>query len=152
MENVSIEDVDGDGPFAGVRPNAGGGGTADDDWEVRSVIGESEVLRIDPTTDSVCEGDIVGGTGLRGGEGRRKVGGTTLREEDSCRTACDIVHTWGCLEGATDQRRYVDNGGMEEGLNIRRGRRRWRAHECRQPVRRSSRGNRDQAGIRRPRT
>ncbi len=30
VENVSIEDVDGDGPFAGVRPKAGGGGTADD--------------------------------------------------------------------------------------------------------------------------
>jgi hypothetical protein len=27
--NVSIEDVDGDGPFAGVRPNAGGGGADD---------------------------------------------------------------------------------------------------------------------------
>ena len=77
VENVSIEDVEGEGPFAGVRPNAGGGGTADDDWEVRSVIGESEVLRIDPTTDSVCEGDI-GGTGLSGGEGRRKVGGDDI--------------------------------------------------------------------------
>jgi hypothetical protein len=55
-----------------VRPKGGGGGTADD-WEVLSVIGESGVLRIDPTTDSVCEGDLVGGvagTGVRGGEGR----------------------------------------------------------------------------------
>ena len=38
------------------------------------MIGESGVLRIDPTTDSVCEGDKVGGvagTGVRGGEGRK---------------------------------------------------------------------------------
>lgn len=58
VENVSIEDVDGDGPFASVWPPS----TADDE-EVHSVIGESEVLRIDPTTDSVCEGD---GPGPRG--------------------------------------------------------------------------------------
>ena len=30
VENVSIEDDDGDGPFADVRPNDGGGGTVDD--------------------------------------------------------------------------------------------------------------------------
>ena len=66
VENVSIEDVDGDGPFAGVQPNAGGDGTVDD-GEVLSVIGDNDVLRKDPTTDSVCEGDS---TGLRGGEGR----------------------------------------------------------------------------------
>lgn len=67
VENVSIEDVDGDGPFAGVRPKAGGVGTADD-GEVLSEIGESDLLGID---DSV-EGDIVEGirgTGLRRGEG-----------------------------------------------------------------------------------
>jgi len=76
VENVSTEDVDGEGPFVGVRPNAGGGGTAED-GEVLSVIGESDVLRIDPTTDSVCGEAKVGGergTGVRGGEGR-KLGG-----------------------------------------------------------------------------
>ena len=57
VENVSIEGVVSDGPFAGVRPNAG---------EVLSVIGDNNILRKDPTTDSVCEGD---GPGLRGGEG-----------------------------------------------------------------------------------
>jgi hypothetical protein len=80
VENVSIEDVDGDGPLAGVRPNAGGGGTADD-WEVLSVIGERRVLHIDPTTDSVCEGVIVRadmGTGLIGGEGRKRGGDTVV--------------------------------------------------------------------------
>ena len=56
VENVSIEDVDGDGPFVGVRPNTGGGGMVDN-GEVLSVIGDNDVLRIDPTTDSVCEGD-----------------------------------------------------------------------------------------------
>ena len=30
VKNVSIEDDDGDGPFADVRPNDGGGGTVDD--------------------------------------------------------------------------------------------------------------------------
>ena len=38
VENMSIEDYDGDGPFADVRPNDGGGGTVDD-GEVLSVIG-----------------------------------------------------------------------------------------------------------------
>ena len=57
VENGSIEDVVGDGPFAGVRPNAG---------EVLSVMGDNGILRKDPTTDSVCEGDS---TWLRGGEG-----------------------------------------------------------------------------------
>jgi hypothetical protein len=52
---LSIEDADGEGPFAGVWPNAGGGGAADD-GDVLSVIGESDVLCVDPTTDSVCEG------------------------------------------------------------------------------------------------
>ena len=74
MENVSIEDVDGEGPFAGVRPKAGGGGTVDD-GEVLSVIGDNDVLRKDPTTDSVCEGD---GAGLRGGEGRKVGGGDMI--------------------------------------------------------------------------
>jgi hypothetical protein len=46
VENVSIEDVDGEGPFAGVRPNAGGGGIADD-GDVLSVIVESRLLCID---------------------------------------------------------------------------------------------------------
>jgi hypothetical protein len=85
VENVSIEDVDGEGPFAGVRPKAGGGGTVDD-GEVLSVIGERFVLRKDPTTDSVCDGDIVGadwGIGLIGGEGHKFggdiVGGRGLR-------------------------------------------------------------------------
>jgi hypothetical protein len=59
VENVSIEDVYGDGLFAGVRPNAGGGCTVDH-GEVFSVIRESDVLHIDPTTDSVCKGNIVG--------------------------------------------------------------------------------------------
>jgi len=83
VENVSTEDVDGEGPFAGVRPNAGGGGTAED-GEVLSVIGESDVLRIDPTTDSVREQDKVGGecgTGVRGDAGR-KIGGVMLGEGD----------------------------------------------------------------------
>ena len=35
VENVSNDEVDGDGPFAGVRPKAGGEGTADD-WDVLS--------------------------------------------------------------------------------------------------------------------
>ena len=74
VENVSIDDVDGDGPFAGVRPNAGGGGTVDD-GEVLSVIGDNGALRKDPTTDSVCEGDC---TGLRGGEGRKVGGGDII--------------------------------------------------------------------------
>ena len=73
VENVSIEDVDGDGPFAGVWPNARGGGTVDD-REVLSVIEDNNVLRIDLTTDSVCKGDC---TGLRGGEGC-KVGGRDI--------------------------------------------------------------------------
>jgi hypothetical protein len=75
VENVSIEDVDGEGPFAGVRPNAGGGGIADD-GDVLSVIVESRLLCIDPTTDSVWEGDIVGaeGGGLIGGVGRKRGG------------------------------------------------------------------------------
>ena len=35
------------------------------------MIGESDVLRIDPTTDSVCEGDKVSGdTGPDSGEAR----------------------------------------------------------------------------------
>ena len=43
MKNLSIEDVDGDGPFAGVRPNAGGGDTVED-GEVLSVMGNNDVL------------------------------------------------------------------------------------------------------------
>ena len=73
MENASIEDVDGDGPFAAVRPNTEGGGTVDD-GEVLSVMGDNDVLRKDPTTDSVCEGE---GTGLRGDEGC-KVGDSNI--------------------------------------------------------------------------
>jgi hypothetical protein len=71
MENVSIEDVNVDGPSGGVRPKAGDEGIADDGG-VDSVIGANDILRIDPTTDFVCEGDIVstkGSTGRRGGEG-----------------------------------------------------------------------------------
>ena len=82
VEIVSVDDVDGDGPLAGVRPKAGGGGTAHD-WDVLSMRGERDVLRIDPTTDSVYEGDKVGGdagTGLRGGEGCR-VGATRWEDE-----------------------------------------------------------------------
>ena len=74
MENVSIEDVDGEGLFAGVRPTAEGGGTIDD-GEVLSVIGDNDVLRKDPTTDSFCEGE---GAGLRGGEGRKVGGGDMI--------------------------------------------------------------------------
>ncbi len=40
VEHDSIEDVDSDGPFAGVRPKARGGGTTDD-GEVLLVIGKS---------------------------------------------------------------------------------------------------------------
>lgn len=74
VEDVSIED--GDCPFAGVRPKAGSGGNV----EVFSVIWESDVLQINPTTDSVSKGDI-GSTGLRGGE-RREVGVTLWEAED----------------------------------------------------------------------
>ena len=72
VENVSIEGVEGDGPFMGVWPNTGGSGMVDD-REVLSVIGDNDVLHIDPTTDSICEGDC---TGLRGGEGCESVAGT----------------------------------------------------------------------------
>ena len=57
-----------------MRPNAGGGGTIDD-GEVLSVMGDNDILRKDPTTDSVCEGE---GTGLRGGEGRNVGGGDMI--------------------------------------------------------------------------
>lgn len=70
---MSIEDVDDEGPFAAVQPNAGCGSTADD-GDARSVSGESDILHIDPTIYSVCERDR---TGLRGSEGRN-VGGTCL--------------------------------------------------------------------------
>jgi hypothetical protein len=76
VENVSIEDVDGEGPLAGVRPNAGGGGTADD-GDVLLVIVDSRLLCIDPTIDAVWEGDIVGaegGTGPIGGVGHKRGG------------------------------------------------------------------------------
>ena len=66
IENVLIEDVDGDGLFTGMQLNTGGDGTVDD-GEVLSVIEDNNVLCKDPTTDSVCEGDS---TGLRGGEGQ----------------------------------------------------------------------------------
>ncbi len=60
-----------------MRPKAGGGGTADD-REVLSVIGESDALHIDPTTDSVCEGDEVGhGSGTVPGSGE----GCTIRSD-----------------------------------------------------------------------
>jgi hypothetical protein len=85
VEDISIEDVDGDGPFAGVRPKARGRGTVDD-GKVRSVVGESVLLRIDTVTDSVYGGDIAGadgGTKLIGGKGlkvgRDNVGGPGLR-------------------------------------------------------------------------
>ena len=48
VENVWIEDVDGNGPFAGVAECRG--------WDV---------LRKDPTTDSVCEGDGAGSEAAR---------------------------------------------------------------------------------------
>lgn len=52
VENVSVVDVDGDGPLSGVRPKAGSGGIAGEGVRL-SVIGESWVRRIEPTTDSV---------------------------------------------------------------------------------------------------
>jgi hypothetical protein len=55
VENVSIVEVDGDGPFGGLRPKAGREGTAGEGVRL-SVIVESRVWRMDPTTDSVCEG------------------------------------------------------------------------------------------------
>ena len=64
VENVSIEDVDGDGPFAGVQPNARGN-NAVDDGEVLSVIRDNDILCKDPTTDSVCEGDGTGSEEVR---------------------------------------------------------------------------------------
>ena len=45
-----------DGPFAGVQPNAGGSRTVDDGEDL-SVMGDNDVLRKEPTTDSVCEGE-----------------------------------------------------------------------------------------------
>lgn len=94
VENVSIEDVDGDGPFAGARPKAGG--TAED-GEVLSVIGESDVLRIDPTTDSVCEGDKVGrgGGNVPRGGGGCTMGGDKLGE----RRPNGMRHPYGLLSG-----------------------------------------------------
>src|ERR1700761_6105000 len=79
VENVSVDDVDGDGPFAGVPPKAGSRGTADD-WDVLSVRSDNVVPRIDSTTDSVCKGNKVCGdvgTGPRRGEGC-KVGGVMV--------------------------------------------------------------------------
>ena len=52
VENVSVVDVDGDGPLRGARPKAGSGGIAGEGVRL-SVIGESWVRRIEPTTDSV---------------------------------------------------------------------------------------------------
>jgi hypothetical protein len=51
VENVSIVDVDGDGPLKGVRPKAGSGCVGEG---VRlSLIGESWVRCMEPITDSV---------------------------------------------------------------------------------------------------
>ena len=50
-----VDDVAGGGAFTGVRPNAGGVDSADDRDDL-ALIGESEALHKDPTTDSVCEG------------------------------------------------------------------------------------------------
>jgi hypothetical protein len=52
VENVSVVDVDGDGPLSGVRPKAGSGGIAGEGVRL-SVIVERRVRRIEPTTDSV---------------------------------------------------------------------------------------------------
>ena len=85
VECVSVDDVNGGGPFAGVRAEAGGVGNADD-WNILWVIGESEVPCIDSMTDSTCKGDKgrgVAGAGLRGGKGCEvggdMVGGRGLR-------------------------------------------------------------------------
>jgi hypothetical protein len=96
VENVSIEDVDGEGPFAGVRPNASGGGIADEGEDL-SVIVESRPLCMNPTTVSVCEGDIVGAE-------------ATLWGDEDCRTVCSIhtVNLRGYFEGGADTSRYGD--------------------------------------------
>jgi hypothetical protein len=52
---LSIEDANSEGPFTGMQPNAGGRWAADN-RDVLLVIGESNVLHVDPTTDSVCKG------------------------------------------------------------------------------------------------
>ncbi len=71
VENVAMDEVDGDGPLVFVRPNAGG--TAED-GDVRSLIGESGVLRRDSMHEPDCEGgDVAEST--RGGGGRRTIGG-----------------------------------------------------------------------------
>ena len=51
VEKVSIVDVDGEGPLGGMEPKGGSEGTAGEGVRL-SVIGESWVQRIDPTTDS----------------------------------------------------------------------------------------------------
>jgi len=55
VENVSIDDVDGDGPLSDVRPKGGSDGTGGE-GVVLSVIRESCVWHMEPTTDSVREG------------------------------------------------------------------------------------------------
>jgi hypothetical protein len=48
---VSTVDVDGDGPSRGMQPNAGSGGPTGEGVRL-SLIGESWVRRMEPTTDS----------------------------------------------------------------------------------------------------
>jgi hypothetical protein len=78
-----------------------------------SVIGESDVLRIDP--DSVCEGDIVGAEGeawLRGGKIRGDIGGGRGLSDGMWHPYRPLA---GPLKGATDLMRY-ENSGSEEPL------------------------------------
>ena len=82
VENVVMDEVDGVGPFAFVRPNAGGGGTMED-GDVRSLIWESGVLRRDSMHEPDCEGGVAVRGGVaestRGGGGRRTIGGGVRR-------------------------------------------------------------------------
>ena len=98
------------------------------------MIGDNDVLRKDPTTGSVCEGED---TGLKGGEGRKVGGGDIILGGGLISNGFRYRPQMGCLEGATDLRLYVDSAGMVEGPNIRRDQ---RCHA----IRRSSRDMKDQ--------
>jgi hypothetical protein len=77
VENVSIVEVGGDEPFGRVPRKDGGEGTIGDSEGVRlSVIVERWVRRMDPTTDSVCEGGV--GTRQGGATVRARWGGSTI--------------------------------------------------------------------------
>ncbi|KAI0296505.1 hypothetical protein B0F90DRAFT_1033470 [Multifurca ochricompacta] len=84
VENVSIEDVDGDDPLGGVRPKDGMVRTPDEGVR-HSVIVERWVRRIDPTTDSVSDGAGCGDVTAGGTCGGSMMGteGEGVREPNS---------------------------------------------------------------------